>query len=49
MWRAHGAGNDPVGETKLSPRTVPGRNAMANGYSAVFPDVHTPYDYDEGF
>jgi hypothetical protein len=32
-----------------SPEAVPSQNGMSNGMIAVFPVLHTLYDYDEGF
>jgi hypothetical protein len=33
----------------LSPEAVPSGNGMAIGVTAVFPAIHTLYDYYEGF
>jgi hypothetical protein len=38
--------HEPVETSLLSPAAVPSGKALAMGKAAVFPVVHTPYDYD---
>ncbi len=40
---------EPVHFSDSSPEAVPSENGMSNGAVAVFPTLHTLYDYDEGF
>ena len=39
----------PVEGASLSPAAVPSEKGLSIGKTAVFPVLHTPYDYDEGF
>ena len=49
MWvHARGA-SCRVDDADSSPESIPSENGMANVESIVFPVLHTPYDYDEGF
>jgi hypothetical protein len=36
-----------VGEGDFSPTAAPRRNGACKPRGVVFPDVHTPYDYDQ--
>ncbi len=39
----------PVESVDVSPDAVPRKDGLSRAIDAVFPDVHTSYDYDEGF